>query len=82
MAIDASFDRAYVLKGDPSVVRALLDVRCRELLLAIEGEMRALWVGGGVIDLAWRRPFGKDPVVLPDEAVSIVSYIAERLDAA
>jgi len=34
------------------------------------------------IDLAWRCPFAKDTLVLPDGALSIVTSIAERLDAA
>ena len=81
VAIEPAFDRAYVVKGNTPVVRALLDAGCRELLLSIANEIRALWVGGGVIDLAWRRPFAKETVVLPDEALSIVTSIAERLDA-
>ena len=78
-AVEPELDRAYVVKGDPSVVRALHDPRCRELLVSLRDEIRALWVGGGVIDLAWRRPFAKDTVVLPEEALSIVGSIAARL---
>lgn len=82
LAIEPTFDRAFVVKGNPSVTRILLDVRTRQLLLSIRNGFRAFYVGDGVVDLGWSCPFASEVVVLPDEALSIVTSIAERLYAA
>ncbi len=80
--IEPAFDEAFLVKGDPSLARALLDAPRRKLLLSMRNELLGLYVGDGVIDLAWRRPFAKDAIVPPEEALAIVTSLARLLYSA
>jgi hypothetical protein len=84
VTVAPDFDREFVLDGRAPVARALLDGRIRRHLLEMRGELRMLYVGNGLIDLAWTAPFPRDGnvVFLPDAALATVTSIARRLYAA
>ncbi|MBX3200202.1 MAG: hypothetical protein KF894_18850 [Labilithrix sp.] len=82
VTVEPTFDRAFVVHGDPSVARALLDERYRALLLAIRHELRGVVVGEGVLDVVWRRRFVAGARIASDEALAVAHAIAARLYAA
>lgn len=82
VTVDPTFDRAFVVEGDPLVVRALLDGGLRALLLAMRYELRSLVVGDGVVDVAWQRVFVAGTRIGSDEALSVAHAVASRLYAA
>lgn len=79
VALGYPLDDAFVVRGDPDLVAALLDRRVCDALASMTTNGPSLVIGDGVIELAWSDRHHPLRTMLPRAMLDVVTTIARRL---